>query len=285
MTASYPSTIKSWTARTDNSDDVLAADVNTAYLEITAIETALGLTPEGTAADLVTRLNRSQDGKGNLNYATSTVLTIASGSVTPTQNYHLVDTESSASTDSIDTIAATNVTDGFQLDLRMNNDARVVTLKHNTGNIKCPGSVDMSMISTGYIISLVYDSNLSYWIVKGFANAALLNSANTWTGYNKFTGGWAPPLTSISTTTTLTPAQSGTIKCNAASGAFTVNLPTAVGYLGMEFTFIKTDSSANAVTIDGYGTETLNEALTKALTSQWAHFTVQSDGANYIVTV
>jgi hypothetical protein len=40
--ATYPSNIKSWTPRTDNLDKVVAADVNTAYDEITVIQTELG---------------------------------------------------------------------------------------------------------------------------------------------------------------------------------------------------------------------------------------------------
>lgn len=42
MAASYPSSIKSFIYRVDNQDKVVAADVNTAYDEITAIEQQLG---------------------------------------------------------------------------------------------------------------------------------------------------------------------------------------------------------------------------------------------------
>jgi hypothetical protein len=213
------------------------------------------------------------------------VLTIASGSITPTQNYHLIDTQSAASTDDLDTIATTNVADAFPLVLRMANDGHVVTIKHNTGNIKCPGSVDMSLVSTARVLILIYDANLACWLCATTINAGLLNGANTWTGYNKFTGGIAEPYTSISTTSTLTPAQSGTIDVNAAGGAVTVNLPTAVGYAGMVYSIRKSDSSANAVTIDGSTTETIDGSLTKALTSQYSHTKIQSNGANWIVIV
>lgn len=43
MAASYPSSIKSFIYRVDNVDKVVAADVNTAYDEITAIEQQLGV--------------------------------------------------------------------------------------------------------------------------------------------------------------------------------------------------------------------------------------------------
>lgn len=42
MAASYPSSIKSFLYRVDNVDKVIASDVNSAYDEITAIETQLG---------------------------------------------------------------------------------------------------------------------------------------------------------------------------------------------------------------------------------------------------
>jgi hypothetical protein len=42
MAAYYPSNVKSWTQRTDLTDVVMAADVNTIYSEVTAIETYLG---------------------------------------------------------------------------------------------------------------------------------------------------------------------------------------------------------------------------------------------------
>ncbi len=41
MQASYPSTVKSWTDKQDNVDDVFAGDTNGAYAEIKAIETEL----------------------------------------------------------------------------------------------------------------------------------------------------------------------------------------------------------------------------------------------------
>lgn len=40
--AIYPDNVKQWTPRTDNVDKVVAADVNSAYDEITAIESQLG---------------------------------------------------------------------------------------------------------------------------------------------------------------------------------------------------------------------------------------------------
>ena len=48
-TASYPTTVKSWDALVDLDSVVVANDPNTAYSEIVAIETALGVSPTVSA--------------------------------------------------------------------------------------------------------------------------------------------------------------------------------------------------------------------------------------------
>jgi hypothetical protein len=71
--------------------------------------------------------------------------------------------------------------------------------------------------------------------------------------------------------------------CSASGGAFTANLPTAVGNGGKIFRFKKTDSSTNAVTVDGSGTETIDGATTFVLNAQYESVTVLSDGTNWLV--
>lgn len=48
-TASYPTTVKNWTALVDLDSVVVAADPNTAYSEIIAIESTLGVSPTVSA--------------------------------------------------------------------------------------------------------------------------------------------------------------------------------------------------------------------------------------------
>jgi len=62
-----------------------------------------------------------------------TELTISSGSVTTTQMYHSIDTESDAATDDLDTIAGGSA--GDVLYIYAVNDARTVVVKNGTGNI------------------------------------------------------------------------------------------------------------------------------------------------------
>ena len=60
----------------------------------------------------------------------------------------------------------------------------------------------------------------------------------------------------------------GYLRCNAVGGAMTVNLPAAIGK-GRLVTIKKIDSSANAVTIDGSGSETIDDATTLVLLNQY----------------
>jgi DNA-binding transcriptional MerR regulator len=70
---------------------------------------------------------------------------------------------------------------------------------------------------------------------------------------------------------------------DASTASFTFTLPTASGIAGRKYTFVKTDSSANTVTIAGNGTETINGATTKVLSTQWARCEIVSNGTNWII--
>jgi len=59
------------------------------------------------------------------------------------------------------------------------------------------------------------------------------------------------------------------ISCDASSAAFTVTLPAAASHTGRVIYIKKTDSSANAVTVDGNASETIDGALTQAIYLQY----------------
>lgn len=71
MSASYPSSIKTFTTKTNKVDLVDAAHMNDVQLEVTAIETELGLLVKGSAADLKTRLGISLANNGGIVYSPS----------------------------------------------------------------------------------------------------------------------------------------------------------------------------------------------------------------------
>lgn len=74
-----------------------------------------------------------------------------------------------------------------------------------------------------------------------------------------------------------------TVLANAASGAVTVTLPAASTVTGQTFHVKKIDATANAVTLDGNGAETIDGAATKATTTQWASYSVQSNGTGWFI--
>lgn len=74
-----------------------------------------------------------------------------------------------------------------------------------------------------------------------------------------------------------------TVLMDATGAARTVTLYTAVGNIGRRVIAKKTDSSTNAVTIDGNGSETIDGALTLTLSLQYEAAILESDGANWQV--
>lgn len=111
--------------------------------------------------------------------------------------------------------------------------------------------------------------------------------ANKWltTGSNSLTD----ILTSVTTvTTTYTALDSDEIIiADASGGAFTVTLPAVSGVPdGKEYTVIKSDTSTNLVTIDGNGSETINDDTTKAIGNRYGSITMKADvtGGKWLMT-
>jgi hypothetical protein len=94
-------------------------------------------------------------------------LTISSGAATPTGRVHRIDTESSAATDDLETLTATNAYDGSIVTIQPNNSARTIVAKHNTGNIQLDGEADFSMDNNSDTLTLMYDENKAIWLEIG----------------------------------------------------------------------------------------------------------------------
>ena len=74
------------------------------------------------------------------------------------------------------------------------------------------------------------------------------------------------------------------VECDATTTSFTVTLPAAAtAGRGFKYGIGKSDSSTNAVTIDGAGSETINGAITYILANQYQGVEIASDGANWLV--
>jgi len=98
----------------------------------------------------------------------------------------------------------------------------------------------------------------------------------------KWTNSFLPAITTKTTTYTATSADH-TILCDATSDAFTVTLPAASSSTGIKLHIKKTDPSANTITIDGNGGETIDGAATQTLSTQWDHLTIHCDGTSWYI--
>jgi len=72
------------------------------------------------------------------------------------------------------------------------------------------------------------------------------------------------------------------VRVDASGGVKTMTLPTAVGRDGKLFIIKKTDTSANAVTVDGDAAETIDGATTFDLTALNDALAIVSDGTNWV---
>ncbi len=91
-------------------------------------------------------------------------------------------------------------------------------------------------------------------------------------------------IASISTDTTLSAAHH-TVLVDATAGNVVITLPTAAsafsGGIGRVYNVKKVDASANTVTVDGSGAETIDGAATQVLTDQYQSMTIQSNGTSW----
>jgi hypothetical protein len=71
--------------------------------------------------------------------------------------------------------------------------------------------------------------------------------------------------------------------CDATTASFTISLPTAVGNSGLIYTFKKTDATANTVTVDPNGAQTIDGASTYVLGVQWDYVQIYSNNANWLI--
>ena len=125
-----------------------------------AIDTAIS--NANTATSNVNNLIAGANGFNQLNLSTSTTLTISSGAISITRTRHLVDTEASATYDDLDTINGGVA--GDVLVLQSVTSARVVVVKHGTGNIFING-MDVFLDNPRKALTLLYDG--TQWVLVG----------------------------------------------------------------------------------------------------------------------
>jgi hypothetical protein len=90
------------------------------------------------------------------------------------------------------------------------------------------------------------------------------------------------PQRTVTGNATLTTADR-VVYVDAGIGVVTITLPPVASTKDMIYTIKKIDVSVNVVTIDGDGAETIDDALTKLLSVQFASLTIQSDGTEWFI--
>lgn len=73
------------------------------------------------------------------------------------------------------------------------------------------------------------------------------------------------------------------VLCNAYGGPITINLPASALNVGRFYTIKKIDTSAFMVTVDGYGAETIDDALVKILNTPYLSIDIVCNGARWYV--
>jgi len=137
------------------------------------------------------------------------------------------------------------------------------------------------------------DTNVTMTL-GGSAATALLNATSMtlgWSGQLSIarggTGTANPFVRSLYRAVTATATLATTdwmLTADATGGAITVNLPAVSGIAdGYTFLVVRLNSGANAVTLDGNGSETINGATTFALSSQYAYAWVVKVSTGWII--
>lgn len=73
----------------------------------------------------------------------------------------------------------------------------------------------------------------------------------------------------------------GILICDCTSGAITITLPAVSGTTGKRYTIKKIDSTNSEVTVDGSGSETIDDSTTAIITGQYDSITIISDGSEW----
>ena len=72
-----------------------------------------------------------------------------------------------------------------------------------------------------------------------------------------------------------------TVLCECTSNAITINLPAVSGNEGLVYNIKKIDSTGNAVTVDANSSETIDDATTQTISSQYDSIQIICDGSEW----
>lgn len=133
---------------------------------------------------------------------------------------------------------------------------------------------ELKTVDTANTGSAIVERDTDGSVNVGQANTTAINNAGA------LYDGDIKTVTTASYTVLSTDA---TILCDCTSNAITVNLPLAASSENRVLHVKKIDSSGNAVTLDGSGTETIDGATTKTISSQWSSRIVKCNGTAWFI--
>ncbi len=162
---------------------------------------------------------------------------------------------------------------------------KVYTYEAGTTNNKaCWTAADKSVAATNPVmldangVAIIYADGNYKFVVKTAADVTVYTWDNIYFGIpadsNKVVQSKTADYTAAST--------DDVILVNATSGSVTISLPASGSNEGKEYLIIKTDASANTVTVDPNGAETINGDSTIVLGGQYQALEIVSDGSNWL---
>lgn len=135
----------------------------------------------------------------------------------------------------------------------------------------------------------VSGNEVSLFLKAGGYKFVLKNSSGTtiWTADNIVGVSTGPTVLSKTSAyvVTTTDGDDVLILVDATAGAVTITLYAVAGNAGKRVTVMKVDSSANTVTIDGNGSETINGATTLTLANQYELAALETNGSAWYARV
>jgi hypothetical protein len=165
---------------------------------------------------------------------------------------------------------------GVARGIKLMTDSATDGLEINNGSMQFFVSNDAKMQVLGNGVNTV---NLN---PKSTNTYSLGSSANRW--QTAVTNGLAVGVQTVNIpTATALNAGRGVTLCDCTTTPITVPMPAAATLTGQMLWIKKIDSTSNAVTIDGNGSETIDGAASITLTSQYQSITLVSDGTNWFI--
>lgn len=202
-----------------------------------------------------------------------------------TYNGKLLELDSSGGAIVLNYPAISSLTLPFNVAFKLSTAGNTVTFNRgSTDLIDGTTSITLSTVGTG----LIFTARAANWISLPFGTIAdnSISTAKIIDGNvtrAKIASGVAGKFSIQTKTTTYTAVMGEYVSCNATGGAFTVTLPTAVGFDGEMIKIKKTDSSANAITVATTSAQTIDGASTFTIRSQYDVNAFTSDGSNWMV--